>query len=291
MTTLLRSVSSNYNKHWCTVATFKPNKTPSSSHPAALTSKRPLQNSGLLCEHKGPPGRTIRMTHRVTCKAYQPGSATKPAFHSPTQAVAALTHLWNCTGRTQEGNPGLSHIVFSEQIGLFIYLAIFNAQLQRKFGFLMRCDSARGSSHQRRVSVRAPIHVHTERFSKLFGFQNHSCLGKCKPVTTKNENSRERQTQYDKHTGLVHGHMHELFYHNICYCECHRRTFRGKTVICNVNMLAHILLFCLRAQKKKKKIFYIFWEKQEWYSQAPCWSWPESFQWFPCLQDAKRTHN
>lgn len=97
------------------------NKTPSSSHPAALTSKRPLQNSGLLCEHKGPPGRTVRMTHRVTCKSYQPGSATKPTFRSPTQAVAALTRLWNCTGRTQEGNPGLSHIVFlSRLVYLFI---------------------------------------------------------------------------------------------------------------------------------------------------------------------------
>lgn len=214
----------------------------------------------------------------------------KTSISFPHASCSCIDTALKLYGKDSRGKSRLVSHCFSEQIGLFIYLAIFNALLQRKFGFLMRCDSARGSSHRRCVSVRAPTLAHTERFSKLSGFQNHSCLGKCKPVTTKNENSRERQTQYDKHTGLVHGHMHELFYHNICYCACHRRTFRGKTVIFSVNMLAQILLFCLRAHKKKK-IFYIFWEKQEWYSQAPCWSWPESFQWFPCLQDAKRTHN
>jgi len=54
-----------------------------------------------------------------------------------------------------------------------------------------------------------------------------------------------------QHTGLVHGHMHELFYHNMRYCEWHRRTLCGKTVIFNLNMQAHILLFCLRAIKKQ----------------------------------------
>lgn len=88
-------------------------------------------------------------------------------------------------GKDSRGKSRLVSHCFSEQIGLFIYLAIFNALLQRKFGFLMRCDSTRGSSHRWCVSVRAPTHAHTERFSKLFGCQNHSCLGKCEPVTTK----------------------------------------------------------------------------------------------------------
>lgn len=136
----------NYNKHWGTAATVKPNEMA-----FFLSSKCPLQKSGLLCEHKGPLGRTVWMTHWVTSESYQPGSATKPAFRSPTQAVAALTPLWNCTGRTQEGKSRLvSHsFFFSEQIGLFIYLPSYfpRPASEKKFGFLMRCDSTRASSH------------------------------------------------------------------------------------------------------------------------------------------------
>ncbi len=94
--------------------------------PSALTSKCPLQKLVFYVNTMWPPGRPVWMTHRVILMSYLSGSATKPAFRFPTQAVAALTRLWICTGRTQEGDPGLSHIVwfFSEQIGLFIYLAI-----------------------------------------------------------------------------------------------------------------------------------------------------------------------
>lgn len=93
--------------------------------PSALTSKCPLQKLVFYVITKWPPECPVWMTHRVILKSYLSGSATKPVFRFPTQAVAALTRLWICTGRTQEGDPGLSHIVFflSRLVYLFIYLS------------------------------------------------------------------------------------------------------------------------------------------------------------------------
>lgn len=109
----------------------------------------------------------------------------KTSISFPHASCSCTDRALKLYGKDSRGKSRLVSHCFSEQIGLFIYLAIFNALLQRKFGFLMRCDSTRGSSHRRCASVRAPTHAHTECFSKPFGCQNHSCLGKCKPVTTK----------------------------------------------------------------------------------------------------------
>lgn len=166
--------------------------------------------------------------------------------------TVAQTRLWIWIGRTQGGDPGLSHthFFFFEQIGLFIYLSISSylprPASEKVWEFLMRCDSARDSSHRWRVSA----HTHAAHFSMLYRCQNHNCLGKCKPVTTKQWELKGATDTLQQHIGLVHGHMHELFSHNICYCEWLRRTLCGKMVIFNLNMQAQIFLFCLQAIKK-----------------------------------------
>lgn len=133
--------------------------------PSAQTSKCPLQKSFIWT--KWPPVRPVWMTHRVILKSYLSGSATKPAFRFPTQAVTALTQLWICTGRTQEGDPGLSCIVMffffcaDWFIYLSIYLAIFLALLQRKFWDFWWGVTAPGARLTMLERTRTRAHTHS----------------------------------------------------------------------------------------------------------------------------------
>ncbi len=61
-----------------------------------------------------------------------------------------------------------------------------------------------------------------------------------------------------QHTGLVHGHMHELFYHNMCYCEWHRRQSKHAGT--------HTSVLSTSNNKKKRSIFAYFLRK---YSVVP----------------------